>query len=122
VNSQVRRALPIKCLEAVFLALYLTAGMKDLDRIPVGFKTCVHGASYRHIVLAIRHRPSKLWGAVGLSRRPELMFKELRFDSLAALLEDFKLSYERWWHTLQKVPSRPPPGLRLATYASHAAP
>jgi hypothetical protein len=119
--------------------------MKDLDRIPVGFKTCVEGASYRHIVLAIRHRPSKQWGAVrtleihqalgmssllkerhpygteqrltttpavhytvagtqvGLSRREELMFKELRFDSLAALLEDYKLSYERWWHTVQKV-------------------
>ena len=62
-----RRALPIKCLEAVFLGLYLTAGMRDLDRIPVGFKTCVQGASYRHIVLAVRHRPSQLWGAVRAS-------------------------------------------------------
>ena len=41
---------------------------------------------------------------MGLSRRAELMFKELRFASLAALLDDYKVSYERWWHTLQKVP------------------
>jgi hypothetical protein len=36
-----RRSLPIKCLEAVFLGIYLTAGMTELDRIPVGFKTAV---------------------------------------------------------------------------------
>ena len=43
----VRQGLPIKCVEAVFLALLLTAGWKDLDRIPVGFKTCVAGHVYR---------------------------------------------------------------------------
>ena len=34
-----RDALPIKCVEAVFLGLYLTCDMEDLDRIPVGFKS-----------------------------------------------------------------------------------
>lgn len=43
----VRQGLPIKCVEAVFLALLLTAGWKDLDRIPVGFKTCIAGHVYR---------------------------------------------------------------------------
>ena len=43
----VRQGLPIKCVEAVFLALLLTAGWNDLDRIPVGFKTCVAGHVYR---------------------------------------------------------------------------
>ena len=42
-----RQGLPIKCVEAVFLALLLTAGWNDLDRIPVGFKTCVAGHVYR---------------------------------------------------------------------------
>ena len=44
----VRQGLPIKCVEAVFLALLLTSGWKDLDRVPVGFKTCVAGHVYRY--------------------------------------------------------------------------
>ncbi len=43
----VRQGLPIKCVEAVFLGLLLTAGWTHLDRIPVGFKTCVAGHVYR---------------------------------------------------------------------------
>eukprot|EP00898_Chlorokybus_atmophyticus_P009240 jgi/Chlat1/946/Chrsp108S01375 len=36
----VKRCVPIKCVEAVFAALYLTAGAgNDLDRIPLAFKT-----------------------------------------------------------------------------------
>ena len=43
----VRQGLPIKCVEAVFLGLLLTTGWTDLDRVPVGFKTCVAGHVYR---------------------------------------------------------------------------
>eukprot|EP00959_Pyramimonas_sp_CCMP1952_P267862 5600442-Pyramimonas_sp.AAC.1 len=98
-----RRSLPIKCLEAVFLGLYLTAGMEELDRTPVGFKTEVGGHVYRHIVLVIRHRPSNKYGALGLSRRVELMYKELGYESMSAILSDYKESYEAWWHTVEKV-------------------
>eukprot|EP00955_Chlamydomonas_euryale_P005585 59323-Chlamydomonas_euryale.AAC.1 len=31
------------------------------------------------------------------------MYKDLVFDSLSDLVLDFKQSYEKWWHTLQKA-------------------
>ncbi|KAL3158407.1 Tubulinyl-Tyr carboxypeptidase 1, variant 2 [Trebouxia sp. C0009 RCD-2024] len=99
----VRQGLPIKCVEAVFLALLLTAGWKDLDRIPVGFKTCVAGHVYRHIVLAVRHPETGQWGALGLSRRAELMDKALTYASLADLLQNYITSYMRWWHTVLRI-------------------
>jgi tubulinyl-Tyr carboxypeptidase len=46
-----RAPLPIKCIEAVFLGLLLTCGWKDLDRIPVGFKSRANGQSYRWVGL-----------------------------------------------------------------------
>lgn len=42
-----RDALPIKCIEAVFLGLYLTCGWEDLQRIPIGFKSKVDGQVFR---------------------------------------------------------------------------
>ena len=98
-----REALPIKCLEAVFLGLHLTCGMEDFVRIPVSFKTRVEGRVYRHIVLAVRHVPSGRFGALGLSRREELMFKDLSYASMSALLDDFLAAYEKWWHEVLKV-------------------
>lgn len=35
----VRDCMPIRCVEAVFLALYITAGIKKLNRFPLSFKT-----------------------------------------------------------------------------------
>ncbi|GAQ90315.1 hypothetical protein KFL_006260010 [Klebsormidium nitens] len=96
----IRDALPIKCVEAVFLALLLTSGL-DIDRIPLGFKTAVDGQEFRHIVLVVRN--GGRYGALGISRRKELMFKDLVFNSLAAIVTDFKQSYERWWHTVLKI-------------------
>jgi hypothetical protein len=60
-------------------------------------------STHRHIVLAVHHVPSRKWGALGISRREELMFKDLVFDSLADLILDFKQSYEKWWHQLLKA-------------------
>ncbi|GIL84617.1 hypothetical protein Vretifemale_13299, partial [Volvox reticuliferus] len=82
-RETLRVALPIKCLEAVFLGALMTAGWQDLDRLPLAFKSTVQGQTYRHIVLAVFHAPSRTWGALGLSRRPELMDKDLVYDSLA---------------------------------------
>ncbi|GLC54623.1 hypothetical protein PLESTB_000888400 [Pleodorina starrii] len=102
-REALRAALPIKCLEAVFLGALLTAGWTELDRLPLAFKSTVQGQTYRHIVLAVFHSPSRKWGALGLSRRPELMDKDLVYDSLADLVSEYKKSYERWWHSLVRV-------------------
>ena len=80
-----RDALPIKCVEAVFLALHLTAGWREVDRIPVSFKTQVAGAGgsahvHRHIVLLIRNKETGEFGALGISRREELAFKVRRWQ------------------------------------------
>ena len=108
-----RQALPIKCVEAVFVATYLTQGLKDLERIPISFKSSVDGQSYKHIVLALKYNSK--WGAVGLSRRRELYYKDLCYDSLADLFLEFKRSYERVFHTLKRVKARhPAPPLRTA--------
>lgn len=56
-KDMVRDALPIKCVEAVFLALLLTCGWTELDRVPVGFKTCVGGRVYRYVVTL----PCRVW-------------------------------------------------------------
>ncbi|KXZ49816.1 hypothetical protein GPECTOR_19g267 [Gonium pectorale] len=102
-RETLRSALPIKCLEAVFLGALLTAGWHDLDRLPLAFKSTVQGQTYRHIVLVVYHAPSRKWGALGLSRRPELMDKDLVYDSLADLVSEYKAAYERWWHALIRV-------------------
>mmetsp|Transcript_15696 Transcript_15696/g.35175 ORF Transcript_15696/g.35175 Transcript_15696/m.35175 type:complete len:320 (-) Transcript_15696:505-1464(-) len=96
-----RQALPIKCVEAVFVAMYLTQGVKDLERIPMSFKSMVDGVTYKHIVLVLKHNSK--WGTVGLSRRRELYYKDLVYDSLAEIFLEYKRSYERVFHTLKRV-------------------
>lgn len=65
----------------------------------MSFKSQVDGNTYKHIILAVKHNSK--WGAVGLSRRRELYFKEMTFDSLGELFLEFKRSYERVFHTLK---------------------
>ena len=48
-KDMVKDALPIKCVEAVFLALLLTSSWHDLHRVPLGFKTRVGRRVYRYI-------------------------------------------------------------------------
>ena len=50
------------------------------------------------MVLAVRYDDT--WGCLGISRRIDLMDKPLQFDSLAALVEEFNVSYRRNFHTL----------------------
>jgi hypothetical protein len=97
----VRDALPIRCLEAVFLALHLTQGMTELDRYPVSFKSTVAGNTYRHIVLAIKVEGK--FGALGLSRRSTLMFKDFTYESFGDLIADYRDSYEQVFHRLLTV-------------------
>lgn len=97
----VRDALPIRCLEAVFLALHLTQGMQDIDRYPVSFKSTAAGQCYRHIVLAIK--VGGKFGAMGLSRRSTLMFKDFTYSTFGDLVADFRDSYEECFHRLLTV-------------------
>ena len=96
-----RQALPIKCVEAVFVAAYLTQGLRELERVPFSFRSQIDGVTYKHIVLAVNHNSK--WGSVGLSRRRELYYKDLVYDSLAELFLEYKRSYERVFHTLRRV-------------------
>jgi len=98
-----REALPIQCVEAVFLAFFLTAGSTEFERYPLSFKTRTKTKSYRHIVLAAHHLPTMTWGALGLSRRKDLMQKDVRFKTLADLVRDYETCYLAINHTLLKV-------------------
>lgn len=78
-------SLPIKCLEAVILALYLTAPLTNLHRFAIGFKSSFNGLYYRHVVLGVSNSS---YGALGLSRRKDLMYKPLQYKvSLLDMLE-----------------------------------
>ena len=88
-------------LEAVFLALHLTQGMQELERYPVSFKSTVAGQVYRHIVLAIKVNGK--FGAMGLSRRSTLMFKDFTFETFGDLIADFRDCYEQCFHRLLTV-------------------
>eukprot|EP00753_Platysulcus_tardus_P016411 PLAT5674.1.p1 GENE.PLAT5674.1~~PLAT5674.1.p1 ORF type:complete len:402 (+),score=49.81 PLAT5674.1:32-1207(+) len=93
-----RRALPIRCLEGAFIAVYLTLGWHDLLRIPLLFRSRAGGHRYGHIVLAVRYKSR--WGALGISRKSTLMTKPLQYDTLGALVEDYFASYDALGHRL----------------------
>ena len=76
-------------------------GMQDLVRVPISFKSSADGNVYRHIVLAIAQNSK--WGALGISRRDSLMYKDMRFSSLSDLILEFKSSYAACGHELLKV-------------------
>ena len=90
-QDMLHQVLPIKCLEAVVLGLFLTMKIEPLDRVTVSFKSTCQGQIYRHIVLVIKHKDK--WGALGLSRKPDLMNKNLEFNSLSDLLRDYQMGY-----------------------------
>lgn len=91
-------ALPIRCLEATFVGLYLTQDLKDVDRIPLSFKSRAKGRAYHHIVLVIRC--NSMYGAVGLSRKSTLMDKPLIYNGLYQLIMEYKKQYEAIGHEL----------------------
>ncbi|KAI9140857.1 Vasohibin-domain-containing protein [Paraphysoderma sedebokerense] len=111
-------SLPIRCLEAVIVGIYLTHHIPDLLRIPVSFKSkslaneshmdraeSVENRKnkniFRHIVMAVRI--GDRWGALGLSRRQDLMNKDATFESLTELLKDYERCYDRNKHKLAKI-------------------
>lgn len=100
-KCMVREALPIKCLEATILGMYLTSELTNVNRFPIGFKSVHKGNSHFHVVLGISY--AGMYGTIGISRRQELMDKPIAFTSLAAMLENFSLSYMKYGHEMKKV-------------------
>ena len=98
-----KEALPIKCIEAVFLGAFLTSGWSEISRLPLGFKSSVGGHVHRHIVLVIHHPSTGQWGALGISRRHDLMDKKLEFTSLSSLVHDYLCNYQAVGHKLLKA-------------------
>lgn len=108
-REMIRESLPIKCLEAVILGIYLTNGMSGVERFPISFKTQFSGSSFRHIVLGIHY--AGRFGSLGMSRREDLMFKPPVCRTLLDLVLEFEGSYRRCWHSLKKV--------KIGQYVSH---
>ena len=110
--------LPIKCIEAVFLGMYLTAGWKSLQRWTLSFKSTANAQTYRHfttislspkryssrhIVLVVHDTELSRFGALGISRQATLMFKELTYQQLSDLVHDFLSHYRSLGHDICRV-------------------
>ena len=95
--------LPIKCMEAVILSIYLTNSISKLIRFPISFKSIcsLNGIAYYHIVLGVCY--DRKYGALGLSRKDNLMDKPLTYDSLEDLIKSFQSCYQLNNHKLVKV-------------------
>ena len=96
-------ALPIQCVEATFIGLYLTRKLDEFHRFPLSFKSYFEDGPHRHMVLVLKSKVNGLWGAIGISRRQDLMYKPLIFTSLYDLIIEYKRSYENNYHRLSKV-------------------
>ncbi|MBN3314985.1 VASH2 protein, partial [Atractosteus spatula] len=100
-REMTRESLPIKCLEAVILGIYLTNGLTSVERFPISFKTQFSGNYFHHVVLGVYCNGR--YGSLGMSRRADLMDKPLVFRTLSELVFDFEESYRRYLHTVKKV-------------------
>ena len=85
----------------MYLGIYCTQSMPDTERLPIIFNSEISGHGYGHIVLTVRY--SGKLGAIGLSRRSDLMFKAWGFDTISDPILNYKLSYEKWSHKLNKI-------------------
>lgn len=99
-----QRNQPIQCLEAVMVAAHLTLKL-PIHRLPVSFTTRVRetGHTHKHIVLALVCESHQRWGAMGMSRCPDLMDKELVYESLTALVEEYQRAYSGNGHEVESA-------------------
>ena len=121
-KSMIREALPIKCMEAVVLSIYLTNGVPGLGRFTINFKSELPVAAasgqkqkqqqqqqdprqqkryFYHVVLGVTL--GNKFGAMGLSRRSTLMDKPLTHLTLNSLVQEFDESYKNCGQRLIKV-------------------
>ena len=102
-RKMIEDSLPIKCLEAVILSIYLTNDLSSLERFSIGFKTVSNGNVHRHVVLGIYCHNSSQFGAVGTSRRSDLGYKPIKYSSLTELIQSFIDSYAVYLHKVKRV-------------------
>lgn len=102
--SVLLQAFPLPCIFS-----YLTNSMPGVERFPISFQSQFSGNHFHHIVLGV-HSGGR-FGALGISRREDLMFKPLELRTLMDLVQDFEGAYRGYWHTLRKV--------RIGQYVSH---
>jgi len=50
------KGLPIQCVEAVFLGVYLTSTFKEVERIPVSFKSKLFTNTIIIIIIIIKNK------------------------------------------------------------------
>ena len=67
-----RDGLPIKCIEACFLGIYLTCGYPDWQRFPVGFKSKVDGQRHAYRCARLAHKPQHIVRCALLAQSPPL--------------------------------------------------
>ena len=77
-KEMIAESLPIKCLEAVILSLYLTIPLTCVQRFTISFKSHFSRLYYRHVVLGVTNGTT--YGALGLSRRADLMYKPFEYQ------------------------------------------
>ncbi|GFR57982.1 vasohibin-1-like [Elysia marginata] len=75
--------------------------MMGVERFTLSFKTVFNGHTHRHVVLGISYGGH--YGALGMSRRTDLMYKPLEFKSLADMIYDYEHCYKQYWHEVKKV-------------------
>ena len=80
----IKESLPIKCLEAVILGLYLTNGSAGLERYPLSFRSVFGSNVHRHVVLVVSW--NGIFGALGMSRRNAATIISLVFAVVVELL------------------------------------
>lgn len=90
-------------MAAIANLLSVTVTVRDNNVAHIAMEPVQDHAFCRHIILAVRHPDTGKWGALGLSRRAELMDKPLTYSTLADLLADYVASYKRWWHTVLRI-------------------
>ncbi len=95
--------LPIKCLEAVILSIYLTNEINTLEKFSISFKTCSNKKTHRHVILGLYCHKTGRYGAIGMSRRSELSYRPLKFDTLSDLLKDFIQAYSKFLHRVKRI-------------------
>ncbi|CAH8477571.1 unnamed protein product [Heterobilharzia americana] len=81
---------------------FLTQEQEYFKRFTISFISEFNGNIFRHVVLGIC-LSSGLFGAIGLSRREDLMYKPLKYPSLSSLIYDYADAYHRHQHKLLKV-------------------
>jgi len=103
----IENALPIKCLEAVILSIYLIneipLNLNGLEKFTIGFKTSSKGNVHRHVVLGVFCHSSGLFGALGTSRRSDLAYKELKYKTLTDLILDYIEAFTKYLHRVKRV-------------------